>query len=332
MQALLFKAVGEAAVEDIPEPRAKADEVVVAVASTGICHTDSDILHGRYMGAYPVVPGHEIAGTVIAVGSDVHDVAVGARVAVDPLLPCGTCPACQAGRPSLCENLRGYGATSNGGFAPRMAVRARNVHPIGDMPFHVAALAEPFACVMHGIDRAHVAPEMRALVFGAGPIGLMMMMGLQTRGVENVTMVDLEDTRLERARSLGATSTLSAKGLEPSGVPAKYDLVIDCTGVPAVCERMPAFARDGATLMFFGVCPPDSKVAISPYEVFRRELTIVGSHSLSNNLPDALAALRSLGERAEALVSDRLPLERILTQIRTPAKTGTMKVQYQAEA
>ena len=330
MEALVFEAVGRARLADLPEPEPADDEVVIRVAATGLCHTDSDILHGRYMGSYPVIPGHEVAGTVVRRGSAVEALAVGDRVAVDPLLPCGTCPACGAGRPSLCADLQAYGATRNGGFAAAIAVRAVNAHPIGDLPFARAALAEPFACVLHGIDRARVAPGARALVFGAGPIGLMMTMALQARHGAAVTMVDLEESRLDRAMALGADAAVDGRAPEALAALERFDLVVDCTGVPAVCERMPAYARDGATLLMFGVCPPDALAGFSPYEIFRRELTIVGSHSLSGNLPDALDVLGRLGERADRLVSHRLPLAGIAEQLRAPAKAGTMKLQYRA--
>jgi threonine dehydrogenase-like Zn-dependent dehydrogenase len=332
MEALVFQQQGDARIVEMPKPVPAAHEVLVKVAATGICHTDLDILHGRYLSAYPVVPGHEIAGTVVARGDAVSDVAIGARVAIDPMIPCGHCRACRAGRPSLCANLQAYGATTNGGFAPFLAVAAGNVHSVANLPFHVAALAEPLGCVMHGIDRACVEPGMRALVFGAGPIGLMMMMGLQTRGVSDVTMVDLEPSRREQAVALGATAAVDGNGIEPTALGDGFDLVVDCTGVAEVAGRMPAFARDGATILFFGVCAPLKRIEVSPYEIFRRELILIGSHAVSNNLPDAISVLNQLGAKAEALVSHRLPLDDIARQMVSPLKTGTMKIQYKAEA
>ena len=331
MQALVFEAIDRATLKDVPEPRPGAGEVLIEVAATGLCHTDHDILHGRYLGAYPVIPGHEIAGIVRHTGEGVMQVKTGDRVAVDPLLPCGRCSACEAGRPSLCERLEAYGATVNGGFAPLVAVKAANAHPIGDLPFTRAGLAEPFACVLHGLDRARAPEGIRALIFGAGPIGLMMMMSLQARHRAAVTVVDLEDARLDRALDLGAAAVRNARDTEGLKAEGRFALVIDCTGVPAVCEAMPTHAADGATLLFFGVCPPGIKAGFSPNEIFRRELMLVGSHSLSGNLPDAIAVLRQLGDRADRLVSHRLPLDGIAAQLRSPQKSGSLKMQYQTE-
>ena len=163
---------------------------------------------------------------------------------------------------------------------------------------------------------------MRALVFGAGPIGLMMMMGLQARHGAHVTMVDLEESRLERALSLGADAALDGRSAAFAAA-GRFGLVVDCTGVPAVAGRLNEHASDGATLLFFGVCPPGVMAGFSPHEVFRRELTMVGSHSLSDNLPNALAIIGQLGARAERLVSHRLPLGGILEQLGRPTKAGS---------
>jgi threonine dehydrogenase-like Zn-dependent dehydrogenase len=201
------------------------------------------------------------------------------------------------------------------------------VHPIGALPFHVAALAEPFACVLHGVDRAGRIEGQEALVLGAGPIGLMMMMALGARGAASVTMTDVEESRLEQAKSLGADEAVHADALDPAH---RFGLVVDCTGVPSVCERMPSRTKDGGAILFFGVCPPAARITLSPYEMFRRELTLIGSHSLSNNIPDALRVLSRLGPRAEALVSHRLSLEEIAERLRAPVKKGSMKIQFAA--
>jgi threonine dehydrogenase-like Zn-dependent dehydrogenase len=159
----------------------------------------------------------------------------------------------------------------------------------------------------------------------------MMMMALQARCAAHVTMVDLEESRLERAMSLGADAVVDGRQAPLASVD-RFGLVVDCTGVPAVAGRLNDHAADGATLLFFGVCPPGMLATFSPHEVFRRELMLVGSHSLSGNLPDALAIIERLGERADRLVSHRLTLDGILDQLRWPTKAGSMKMHYGADA
>lgn len=330
MRAIIFKSIGTAVVEEVPAPIPGADDVIMKVAATGVCHTDIDILHGRYLAAYPVIPGHEVAGTVMARGESVSRFEIGARVVIDPLIVCGHCLACRAGRSSLCETLQAYGATTDGGFASYLRVNARNVHAIGSLPFHLAALAEPFACVLHGVERLGAVKGAHVLIFGAGPIGLMMMMALTARGVAHTTMVDLDEGRLEQALKLGAQEVLHARLLSEQRQ-NNFDIVVDCTGVPEVCESMPRYARNGASLLFFGVCPPDIKVGFSPNEIFRRELKLIGSHSLSNNIPEALELLVKLGAKADLLISHRLTLDDIVKQLHSPIKKKTMKVQFAAD-
>lgn len=331
MKAIVFEALGRSVLGDIPEPEPGGGEVLVKVAAAGICHTDLDILSGRYLARYPVVPGHEFAGTVIATGEGVARDMLGSRVAIDPLLPCGTCRSCRSGRINLCKSLAAYGATQNGAFAPYVAVRAANTYPIGDLPFAVAALAEPFSCVMHGVGQALMATTQQCLIFGAGPIGLMMLLALNAAGITDVTMVDMAPDRLAVAAELGAARTLEAGGLTPTSIDARFDFVADCTGMASVCQSLIGYARNGAKILFFGVCPPGEMISLSPNEIFRRELSVVGSHSLCGELPRALDVLRRSGPKAERLVSHRLPLEAIADYFRQrPART--MKVQYAAES
>ncbi len=162
---------------DLPDPKPAADEVVIAVRASGICHTDIDVLQARYgTAAFPVVPGHEYAGEVVELGSKACPAFLsGDRVVVDPNIECGTCRACRRGMANLCETLGAYGVTHNGGFADFSVVRARNlVHPIGDMPWGMAALAEPMGCVLNGVTAVKSSPSDEALIFGAGPIGLLI--------------------------------------------------------------------------------------------------------------------------------------------------------------
>ena len=131
-----FTAKNEVQLTDLPDPTRGADEVVVEVKASGICHTDYEVLKDNYgTGAFPVVPGHEYAGLVVEVGQSVSNISTGDRVVVDPNLECGTCRACKRGWAHLCENLGAYGVTTHGGFAELSVVKATAVHPIGDMSF-----------------------------------------------------------------------------------------------------------------------------------------------------------------------------------------------------
>ncbi len=327
MKAIVFPAKGEVAVVDRPDPRPGPGEALIEVRASGICHTDLEVLAANYgTGAFPVVPGHEYAGIVAELGPGTDGPAPGTRVAVDPNLECGRCRACRRGAAHLCESLRAYGVTQDGGFAERSVVAASALHPIGDMPFALAALAEPMGCVLNGLGAVLDASVRSALVFGAGPMGLLMALALKGRGVDDVAMVDLDEARLDLAAGfdLGAHAPGSA---ELAGLRRGVDLAVDATGVPAVAASLTDYAASGGKALFFGVCPSGARIEISPFEVFRRQLTLAGTHSLNHNVPEAIAALGADAERIGRLVSHRLPLDEVAAIFGGRAPPGSLKVQ-----
>ena len=327
MKAIFFPSRDRVAFEDRPEPRPGPGEALIEVRASGICHTDLEVLAANYgSGAFPVVPGHEYAGVVAELGPDTGGPPPGTRVAVDPNIECGRCRACLRGQAHLCENLRAHGVTQDGGFSEMGVVRVSALHPIGDMPFHVAALAEPMGCVLNGVG-AVMDPSVRsALIFGGGPMGLLMAIALKGRGVGDVAICDIDEARLELAGSFGLEAIASGSD-ELERLRHGVDLVVDATGVPAVAERLVDYAASGGKALFFGVCPSDARIAISPFEVFRRQLTLAGTHSLNHNIPEALAALEAHSPDIGRLVSHRLPLEEVAAILAGHAPRGSLKVQ-----
>lgn len=331
MKGVVFTAKNAVSFTDLPDPKPGAGEVVIEVKASGICHTDYEVLKDNYgTGAFPVVPGHEYAGVVADLGADVATLSIGDRVAVDPNIECGNCRACMRGWAHLCENLGAYGVTKHGGFAELSLVSAAHVHPIGEMTFLQAALAEPMGCVLNGVDAVFAAWMENALIFGAGPMGLLMGMALRSRGVSRVSFCDISESRLELASSFGFDAIPS--GSERLG---KWrlgaDLAIEATGVPLVAAGLTSYIANGGKGLFFGVCPSEVKIDIAPFEVFRRQLTLAGSHSLNHNLPEALKMIAALGEQADRIVSHSRPLGDISEFLRTSPPQGSLKVQWSAE-
>jgi threonine dehydrogenase-like Zn-dependent dehydrogenase len=336
MEAINFTAMGVASTAELPIPELAPGHALVRIKASGLCHTDIDVLYGRYgEGHFPLVPGHEYGGVVEAVASDVKSVKVGARVVVDPNLPCGHCAACRKHLTNLCSNLKAYGVTHNGGFAEFSLVKVEHLYDIGDLPFDVAALAEPLACVINGLGSAGLRTgptgTQNALVFGAGPIGLLLALSLKTEGVNSVTVADINENRLAFAESLGLGVAVSGSQ-ELSGRKRGFDFVADATGIPSVVEGMIDFTADGGTALVFGVCAPDTRISIAPFEIFRRQLKLVGSHSLNKTIPDALEILKRDGATMGRLVSHRLSLSEVIPFITSKSKdAATMKVQYVAD-
>ncbi len=330
MKAIVFPAKGQVAFTDRPDPRLGPGEALIEVRASGICHTDLEVLAANYgTGAFPVVPGHEYAGIVAELGPDTDGPPPGTRVAVDPNLECGRCRACLRGDAHLCEALRAYGVTQDGGFAELSVVRTGALHPIGDMPFHVAALAEPMGCALNGVGAVMDASVHSALIFGAGPMGMLMALALKGRGVRDVAVVDIDETRLELAADFGLAAH-PAGSADLERLRHGVDLAVDATGVPSVAGKLTDHVASGGKALFFGVCPSEARIAISPFEVFRRQLTLAGTHSLNHNIPEALAALDAHGPDLERLVSHRLALEEVSTIFAGRAPRGSLKIQASA--
>ena len=331
MEALVYSGPGRFEIGRLDAPEPGAGEAVVRVRASGLCHTDVEVLHGRYgEGAFPLVPGHEYAGTVEAVGPGVSDVIrPGDRVVIDPNISCGTCRACRRGLGNLCATLQAYGVTRDGGFAEYALVDAAALHPIGDMDFALAALAEPLGCVLNGLDAAGTDSVRDALLYGAGPIGLLMALALRERGVESVTVVDLDGSRREFAQGLGLDA-LPADDASLSGRPRSRDLAVDATGVVAVAAGLIDQVADGGAALLFGVCLPGETMPVSPHEIFRRQIRLVGAHSLNHNIPAALEVLRASGETMSRVVSHRVPLSDVAACLSGGVPAGAMKVQFAA--
>lgn len=327
MRAIQFTDRDRVHVIDLPEPSVGPGQVMIEVRTCGLCHTDVEVLRGNYgTGAFPVVPGHEYCGVVVDVAPDVETVRVGARVVVDPNLNCGQCAACAKGWVHLCDALGAYGVTTNGGFAQCSVVAAGAVHDVADMPFEIAALAEPLGCVLNGVDMAHQAGMRHALIFGAGPMGLLLGLALQLCGVGQITVVEPNAARRDLAVSLGMAA-LAPGNNTLQHMDRAVDLVVDATGRADVVQDALGYVATGGTFHLFGVCPQEFRVEISPFDIFRRQLRIVGSHSLNRNIPEALTMLRALQPKLDSLISHRMSLEEMGEVFRRGLPNDALKLQ-----
>lgn len=302
-------------VQEVKAPEVGAGQVRVRVESTGVCGTDLHLFDGHFHAKLPLIPGHEIAGVIDQVGPGVSGLAEGQRVALDPVINCGTCWACRRGQRQHCLNFQALGVTRAGGFAQYLVSPAANAYPVHNLSGAEAAFAEPLGCVAWGILRLKPEPGTNALLFGAGPIGLLLMQALLASGVATVTVVDPVAGRLELARQLGAYRTVQAgpqlaaqlKDLQPHG----FDIVTEATGNPGVVQGMSQYAAVGGKILIFGVAPEDATVQFSPYDIFQRDLTVLGSFSLNATIPLALNWLESGRVKVQPLISHRLPIEEL---------------------
>jgi 2-desacetyl-2-hydroxyethyl bacteriochlorophyllide A dehydrogenase len=318
----------------IPTP--SPNDVLIEVKAAGICGTDLHIYHGTYEALYPIIPGHEFSGIVVATGDAVRYLRPGDRVTADPNVPCGRCAMCQRNQPNQCLELGAIGVNRPGAFARYVVAPEGCVFPIGDLPFDAAALVEPLACVVWGLKRVEVQPGDAALLFGAGPMGCLMLQALRRAGAATVVVTDLNPWRLERAAALGASETVLAdagqaqrlRALAPHG----FDIVADATGRPDVLELAFDLARPRGKVWVFGVCPPTARASFSPYQVFRKDLSVIGSFAVCRTFHESIALIASGAVQVEPLISHRLPLAHFADGLDVAERApDRMKVQFDME-
>jgi D-arabinitol dehydrogenase (NADP+) len=316
MRAVVFTGPGELSITEVPEPAPRSGEVLLRPVLTGVCGTDLHLLAGGFLARYPLVPGHEIVAEVVALGTEVESPPPGTLVAVDNTELCGRCDFCRAGQPLFCANFRSLGVNAPGGFAELMLARAEKCFPIEALDPLVAVMTEPLACAMHGADTLALAPGSDVLVFGAGPTGLLLAQLLLHGNAARLTVAAPSKAKLELARDFGVDHTVLVDRSDPAAATAElldraplgYDAVVEATGSPAVLAGCLPLTRTGGTVLVYGVAAESDSWAISPYEVFARELTIKGSFAQTHCFGRALRALAGGRVRTEGIVTDVVPL------------------------
>jgi 2-desacetyl-2-hydroxyethyl bacteriochlorophyllide A dehydrogenase len=325
VQAALITAPYTVEIGEVPDPTPGAGEVVIEVAASGICGTDLEIFHGIYRSSLPVVPGHEFAGTVVALGAEVHGLRVGDRVAADPNLPCLRCRYCHEGRVNLCDNYAAYGVTLNGASARYVVVPEHLCVVLPDaLALEHAALIEPLSCALHAWDLIGAQTGKRTAIYGSGTMGLMMLQLAAVFGVSGVDMIDTNPLKLEAAVDLGARSigTVAAESMPDNG----WDLVIDATGSPkAIADGLGRVAK-GGTFLQFGVAAPDARVEVSPYLIYEHELRILGAVCPLNSFARSAGLLGSGVVNPEPLISETFPISEYAAALDKFASGQTRKV------
>ena len=307
MKAAVIKAVGEVAVVSVDDPTPGPLDVVVKVAACGLCGTDLHILQGEFAPTLPVIPGHEFAGTVAAVGGEVTGLAEGTPVAVDPSLYCYKCHYCRIGRNNLCENWAAIGVSQAGGAAEYVAVPAANcVRLPADMAVADATLIEPLSCAVRGYDVLRSQLGAHVLIYGAGTMGLMMLELAKRVGAVSVDVIDVNASRLVVARQLGCTSAVtSADELER---PYGWELVVDATGNAAAIQDGLGRVGPGGTFLQFGVADYAARATIEPYRIYNKEITITGSMAVLHSYERAAELFAARVLDPQVFITDRLPL------------------------
>jgi L-iditol 2-dehydrogenase len=327
VKAQVFRGVNQLSYEEIPIPTLEADEVLVQVRVVGLCQ--SDIKKIRYpLYEPPRIFGHETAGTIAGVGSQVKGWQIGQRVAVMHHIPCMRCAYCLNDNFSMCDVYKNISTTagfnaSGGGFAEYVKVPGHIVENGGlipipdDISFEEASFVEPTNCCLKAVKKAQIAPGQTVLVTGAGPIGLMFMMLVKYFGAKAIA-TDLLPSRIEKALKVGAEAAFDARD---SDLVAKIQALTGGMGVDVTLLAVPsdkAFfqaldcTRKGGKILFFAEFPDELTIPINPNTLYRREIDLMGSYSSSYRLQN-LSADIVFNRRIDvnALISDRYPLENL---------------------
>jgi len=314
MQAVVIEQIGKLVVKECDKPRIGDDELLVAVRACGICGTDVHLLHGKYMGKYPLIPGHEFAGEVIQAGPGAAGFQVGDRIAADPNNQCGRCSYCRKGKVHLCKNLDPLGVTRPGGFAGFCAVPAVQAFKLPpELSWEQGALMEPLACAVRGIEMARIVPGDTVAVLGCGTMGNLLTQLSRLNGASKIIVSEPLQAKRDLALQCGAT-----RAVDPNAEDVKEallaededgaDVVFEAAGLPQTAELAPYLAKRGGTVVFFGVVEPEHFIKLNPYMVNENELTICGSYNNPLTNTRALDILASGRLKTDAIVSHRFKL------------------------
>ena len=322
MKAALLYGVKNLKVENIDVPEVGIGEVLVKVKAATTCGTDLKIYQRGYVGGViqlPTVFGHEWAGDVVEVGEGISWPKRGMRVRAGNSAPCLRCGMCQKGLYNLCEDM----VWLWGAYAEYIKVPARMVTVnMQEIPSHLiyeeAALTEPLACVLHGIEKAHVTLGDTVAIIGAGPIGLLHLQLAKKMGAGKVVISDLVDERLQVAKELGADNTINAKSEDPVKGVVDFtggygaDVVIEAIGLPATWEQALRMVRKGGTVLEFGGCPPGTEIKVSTELLHYGQVTVFGAfHATPLHFKRALALIASGTINVKSLITRKMKLEEI---------------------
>ncbi len=331
MKALVVERPHYAVVKEVPYPTPRTGEVVIRVEQVGICGTDFHIYEGEFLSPYPIIPGHEFAGTIHELGEGVEGLRIGDRVTADPSLFCGRCLYCLTNRGNQCADWGALGNTVNGSMAEFVAVPARNVVIIPDsMSFATAAFIEPIACVVHAMNRLQLQVGQSVLLFGAGAMGQQLVQALSRAGASRLAVVDVSDEKLALAVTLGATDPVNVREIgRISG--ETFDVVVDATGIPSVIEQAMGYLGKTAKYLQFGVTPKNAEIRLNPFDLYHKDWTLLGSMAINYTFLPAFEWVKEGRIALEPLVSKVISLEEAAEFLSKPKDPELLKVQIRIQ-
>lgn len=282
-----------------------AGEVLLDINAVGICGSDHHIYLGEHPYAtYPLIQGHEFCGTIVQYGEDCKaQLPLGTQVVVEPLISCGTCYACSVGRYNCCENLKIVGVHVPGAFQEKVIVPENLLHPVPDLPSHIAVFAEPLSIAVQAVKRGGVTQSDKVLILGAGPIGQALVLACKDLNAQ-VSISDLVPSRLEKAKLMGADFTFQAGKDNPDDLinfsEGGYTVVIDAVGVEPAIQLGIQAIRAAGRFVLVGISGNNLPIPIST--IIRKEIDVIGSRNSAHVFPEAISLLYKNQTKIEKLI------------------------------
>jgi len=323
MKAALLHGVKDLRIQNIDMPQVGDGEILVRVKAATTCGTDLKIFQRGYVGGViklPTVFGHEWAGDIVEVGEDVYRLKEGMRVRAGNSSPCLRCGMCRKEQYNLCEDMMWlWGAYAEYIKVPARIVMLNTQEIPSHLSYEEAAVTEPLACVLHGIERAGVKLGDVVAIIGAGPIGLLHLLSVRKMGADQIIISDTVDERLELAQKLGADEVINAKNEhtveKTKSLTDDYgaDVVIEAIGLPTTWEQALRMVRKGGTVLEFGGCPPGTEIKVSTEQLHYGETTILGAfHATPAHFKKALSLIASGTIDVKPLITRKVKLDQIL--------------------
>ena len=325
MEAAYLEKPGKIVVRRIPIPSIEENEVLVKVARCGVCMTDVHMYKGSFPVKMPVILGHEFSGIIEIIGEKVTNYAnstgqipikIGDRVSAIPIINCGSCPTCLRGRGNLCENAQAIGGAgeivNNGAFAQYIKLPAQILYKLPDtISYITGAFIEVTACCLHGIDLSRIKEGDSVLLIGAGTVGLLLLELIKLQGPSQIIVSEGISERRKLAKARGADFVIDPMRTDPINEIKKItsgqgaDVVIEAVGSSQTTEQAIQMAKKGGIVNIFGVADTKTFSQIKPFDIYFRELTVVGTYAVT---------LDTFNRAAKLLASERLDIDYLLTQ------------------
>jgi L-iditol 2-dehydrogenase len=322
MKAALLYGMKDLRIENVEKPKVDYGEVLVKVKAATTCGTDLKIFQRGYVSGViqlPTVFGHEWAGDIVEVGEGVPWLKEGIRVRAGNSSPCLRCKMCKMQQYNLCEDMMWlWGAYAEYIKIPTRIVMLNTQRIPAHVAYEEAAITEPLACVLHGLEKARVKLGHTIAIIGAGPIGLLHLIVAKKMGAGEIIVSDMIDERLQLASQLGANETINAKQEDAVEKTRKLtegygaDIVIEAIGFPATWEQSLRMVRKGGTVLEFGGCPPRTEIKVSTEQLHYGETTILGTfHATPAHFRKALNLIASGTLNVKPLVTRKMRLNSI---------------------